>query len=259
MSLDTCVATSLFAAGFSTFWHAELEAQKKRIAETPENGDNDEGDVRALEALVGQKEVAQGTATATEEKSLSRGEELRLKYGHLSPEARKALLRKKIEENKKHNEIINNGSQPYSRKYHVVPDMLEKDIRDKVCKNGVYINNPTAKPLLSMIKGNYIENKQKNGMFPYVITMSGEIVIGNRNGNGSEGIRTPHPTIIGGKESIVRMAGMLDIRGGKIYDFDNQSGHYKPNSRSMKFAEEVFKSLPKVLFSKKSPHRRWFQ
>ena len=39
---------SLFAAGFSAFWHAELEAQKKRIAETPENGDNDEGDVLAL-------------------------------------------------------------------------------------------------------------------------------------------------------------------------------------------------------------------
>ena len=39
---------SLFAAGFSAFWHAELEAQKKRIAETPENGDNDEGGVLAL-------------------------------------------------------------------------------------------------------------------------------------------------------------------------------------------------------------------
>ena len=39
---------SLFAAGFSTFWHAELEAQKKRIAETPENGDNDEDAVLAL-------------------------------------------------------------------------------------------------------------------------------------------------------------------------------------------------------------------
>ena len=33
---------------FSAFWHAELEAQKKRIAEAPENGDNDEGDVLAL-------------------------------------------------------------------------------------------------------------------------------------------------------------------------------------------------------------------
>ena len=39
---------SLFAAGFSAFWHAELEAQKKRIAETPENGDNDEDAVLAL-------------------------------------------------------------------------------------------------------------------------------------------------------------------------------------------------------------------
>ena len=46
--LDTCAATSLFAAGFSAFWHAELEAQKKRIAETPENGDNNEDAVLAL-------------------------------------------------------------------------------------------------------------------------------------------------------------------------------------------------------------------
>lgn len=41
------------------------------------------------------------------------------------------------------------------------------------------------------------------------------------------------------------MAGILDIRGGKIYSYDDRSGHYRPNSESMKWADEAFKNYPK--------------
>ena len=34
---------------------------------------------------------------------------------------------------------------------------------------------------------------------PYVITTSGDIIVGRRNGNGKDGLATPHPTLIGGK------------------------------------------------------------
>ena len=50
--------------------HAKREAQKKRIAETPENGDNDEGGVRAVEklsAVNGIETESQRASTATEE------------------------------------------------------------------------------------------------------------------------------------------------------------------------------------------------
>lgn len=47
------------------------------------------------------------------------------------------------------------------------------------------------------------------------------------------------------------MAGLLEIRGGKIYSYNNLSGHYKPNIKSIKFADEAFDKLPKSLFSKK--------
>lgn len=95
-------------------------------------------------------------------------------------------------------------------------------------------------------------SKYTNMKVPYVIDMDGNIIIGKRNGNGKhEGaLPTPHPTLIGGKDPQVQMAGMLDIRGGKIYSYDNQSGHYKPNIKSMKIADEVFGRLSPKLFSK---------
>ena len=59
---------SLFAAGFSTFWHAELEAQKKRIAETHENGDNNEDAVLPLPSeQVDENHVAAQQSDASEE------------------------------------------------------------------------------------------------------------------------------------------------------------------------------------------------
>ena len=63
-------------------------------------------------------------------------------------------------------------------------------------------------------------------------------------------MRTPHPTLIGGKDPQVQMAGILDVRNGKIHGYDNQSGHYKPNKKSMEVADEIFGKLNPNLFHK---------
>lgn len=86
---------------------------------------------------------------------------------------------------------------------------------------------------------------------PYVIDMEGNIILGKRNGNGREGIPTPHPTLIGGENPRVQMAGLVKIRGGKIISYDNQSGHFKPNIQSMPIADKAFGKLPSSVFKKK--------
>ena len=80
-----------------------------------------------------------------------------------------------------------------------------------------------------MINRSYIGDKRTNIDLPYVITTNGDIIVGKRNGNGRDGLATPHPTLIGGRNPEVTMAGMLHIHGGKIDSYDTNSGHFKPN------------------------------
>lgn len=145
----------------------------------------------------------------------------------------------------------NSGSQPYAYSYHVVDDMKQYDIDNGTYK-GKYKKNPTAMKLTDAINGNYIVNKSFNGdAFTYVVDLDDNIIFGKRNGNGpkpAEG--TPHPTLIGGKDPVVKMAGILKIRNGKIYSYDDRSGHFRPNSKSMHVADEAFSKLPKELFHK---------
>lgn len=143
---------------------------------------------------------------------------------------------------------LHGNSQPYRKRYSVYAKMMKKDIKYAVYDVTIgYKKNPTAQNLGKMVNGNYIVNKHYNKKVPYVITTKGEVIIGSRNGNGKSPSKlpTPHPTLIGGKDPKVRMAGMLDIRGGKIYSYDNQSGHYRPNIKSMKWADKAFKNFPK--------------
>ncbi|MBO4317130.1 MAG: hypothetical protein J5855_02460 [Mailhella sp.] len=144
-----------------------------------------------------------------------------------------------------------NGSQPYAPSYHVVKSMHEQDIINGTYHNGHYSKNPTAKSFNEMINGNYIGNKNMNIDMPYVIDLDGNIIVGRRNGNGPNGIPTPHPTLIGGKDPQVKMAGIVHIQGGKIASYDGRSGHYKPNAKSMEAADEAFGKLPAILFKRK--------
>ena len=149
------------------------------------------------------------------------------------------------------------GSQPYAPSYHVESSMKKNDIETGVYK-GRYTKNPTAKKLTDMINGNYIGNKTTNESgLPYVIDMNGNIIVGKRSGNGRGpgALPTPHPTLIGGNDPQVQMAGLLKIGGGKILSYDNNSGHYKPNAKSMSVADEAFSKLPPSLFSKKFKRR----
>ena len=63
--------------------------------------------------------------------------------------------------------------------------MVKRDIKHGVYKLGFgYSQNPTSQNLSTLVNGNYIGNKLLNKEVPYVITSKGEVIIGNRNGNG---------------------------------------------------------------------------
>ena len=55
------------------------------------------------------------------------------------------------------------------------------------------------------------------------------------------------------------MAGLLKIGGGKILSYDNNSGHYKPNSKSLEkvdsFLDKLYKRNPNP-FDKRSKWRK---
>jgi hypothetical protein len=144
-------------------------------------------------------------------------------------------------------------SQPYSPKgYHVDTPMLEHDkIKGTYSNKDGYQKNPTSVKAADAIKNNkvYIEGKVANGQYTYVVDKDGDLVFGKRNG--SKRFQTPHPSLIGGKDPVVKMAGMVDIRNGKIFSWDDRSGHYKPNSESKKFADKAFGKLPKSVFVKR--------
>lgn len=144
------------------------------------------------------------------------------------------------------------NSQPYAKSYGVCKDMKRADMKNGVCsKKGYYTKNPTAQNFKDLINGNYIGDKKTSFHVPYVIDKKGNIIVGKRNGNGSNGLPTPHPTLIGGKDPRVKCAGILEIAGGKIYKIDVNSGHFKPNAKSLPAAKKLFEKLPKKLFHKK--------
>ena len=67
-----------------------------------------------------------------------------------------------------------------------------------------------------------------NGQYMYVVDTNGNIIIGSRAGQ-----HMPHPTLVGGQNPSVQGAGIIDIRGGKIFSIDNASGHFKPDASSL--------------------------
>ena len=147
---------------------------------------------------------------------------------------------------------LNGASQPFQEQYSVYSKMKKKDIKHGIydIKNGGYNLNPTSMLLERAVKGDYIFRKDLTTRMPYVINSNGDVIIGKRNGYGKSGPQTPHPTLIGGYDPKVKMAGMLYIRNGKIVRFDDRSGHYRPNIKSMKYAEEAFAKYQKYMEKK---------
>ena len=133
------------------------------------------------------------------------------------------------------------------QRYSVDSTMFPDDEVAGVLRNGEYIKNPTAHNINDYISegSNYLGSKNMNGQYMYVVDMDGNIIIGTRGGQ-----RMPHPTLVGGSNPQVQAAGMIEIRGGKIYSINNASGHFKPSIESLEVAEDVFSNLPQHIFSK---------
>ena len=139
------------------------------------------------------------------------------------------------------------GEGGSGHRYSVDSAMFPDDEAAGVLRNGEYVKNPTAHNINDYISegSNYLGSKNMNGQYMYVVDMDGNIIIGTRGGQ-----RMPHPTLVGGKNPQVQAAGMIEIRGGKIYSINNASGHFKPSIESLEVAEDVFSNLPQNIFSK---------
>lgn len=128
----------------------------------------------------------------------------------------------------------------------VDPATTTADAAAGVLNNGSYIKNPSAKNLTSLLTDSgKIGSKEMSGKFMYVVENNDEIIIGTRAGQ-----RMPHPTLVGGVNPQVYAAGIVDIRGGRIYSIDNASGHFKPGPEALKAAERAFNRLPLGAFRK---------
>lgn len=76
-----------------------------------------------------------------------------------------------------------------------------------------------------------------------MLDTNGNMIVGKRvNPNNGKG-KAPHPTLIGGKNPKVQCAGMITFSKGKIIAVNNESGHFRPNIKSM---EKVFDYLKKL-------------
>ena len=138
-------------------------------------------------------------------------------------------------------------SQAYAPTYHVVPSMLKHDKKhpDIYDPERGYFHNPTATKLNDAIQGDTVmfKGRKAEGSFTYVIDTNGNVIFGKRANPNNPNGRAPHPTLIGGKHPKVQMAGILHIERGKIKSFDDQSGHFRPSSKSMEKMEAAMRKL----------------
>jgi hypothetical protein len=110
-------------------------------------------------------------------------------------------------------QIAKFGFRTIRSKWGVDPAMRAADEAAGVIVKGRYIKNPTANNLSSLITDTgKIGGKRVSGQYMYVVDDTGNIVIGTRAGQ-----KMPHPTLVGGANPQVRAAGIVDIRGGRIY------------------------------------------
>lgn len=140
-----------------------------------------------------------------------------------------------------------NGSQPYAPTYHVTSDMIARDKADSdiYSLSTGYFKNPTATNLESAIDGNRVifNGRSADGTMTYVMDTNGNIIFGKRSNPNNAAKRAPHPTLLGGKDPQVQCAGMITFHKGRIQSINNNSGHYKPNSKSLDKVETALHRL----------------
>ncbi|HPZ23667.1 MAG TPA: hypothetical protein PLC25_02360 [Bacilli bacterium] len=123
-----------------------------------------------------------------------------------------------------------------------------------------YLKNPTATNIVDSVSNNKIylkDSKQPaDGIYIYVVDEKNNLIFGKRK-NPLGGNKSPHPSLIGGKNPKVKVAGEITFHHGKIYEIDVNSGHYKPNVKSLKKAENIlYSNFNNNMFSKNSRLRR---
>ena len=139
------------------------------------------------------------------------------------------------------------GSQPYADQYSVYIKMLAIDKKDQDIYDSStgYFKNPTAINLKDTIDGNrfVFEGHRAEGHMTYVMDTDGNIIFGKRSNPNDERKRAPHPTLIGGKDPQVQCAGMIVFKKGRIFSVDNQSGHYRPDLKSLNKVNDALERL----------------
>ena len=141
----------------------------------------------------------------------------------------------------------NGGSQPYAESYHVVSTEYNKDKADPDIynKESGYFKNPSAVSLEDAMDGNrfVFQGNRAEGYFTYVLDIAGNIIFGKRCNPNDPKKRSPHPTLIGGKDPQVQCAGMIVFKKGRILTVDNQSGHFRPPKKSMEKVDTILQEL----------------
>ena len=149
------------------------------------------------------------------------------------------------------------GSQPYAPTYQVVNDMMEKDKKDpNIYKpNTGYFKNPLASSIQDSIVNDQIKmnGHSASGTYTYILDENDNIVFAKRYNPNNSHSRAPHPTLVGGKDPVVQCAGMIHFEKGRIVWFNNDSGHFRPNGKSLEKVnvamEKLKQKYPKI-FSK---------
>ncbi|MCD8293807.1 MAG: hypothetical protein LUE27_00970 [Clostridia bacterium] len=144
------------------------------------------------------------------------------------------------------------GSQVYRRYYYLDPRMLDVDKQNPNVYNPAsgYFKNPTAYPIDEFMGKHfrngalYLDDEEPfGGSLPYVLDVHDRIIIGQRYNPIDGSDKAPHPTLIGGLNPPVRCAGLIYFYMGLIIGYDNASGHYKPNSKSLLQVGRAIKKL----------------
>lgn len=142
------------------------------------------------------------------------------------------------------------GSQPYAPMYHVVSEMMDRDKQDNNIYNPQtgYFINPFSISISNAIKNGQIQmdGHSAHGTYTYVLNGNGDIVFAKRFNPNSSKSRAPHPTLIGGKDPQVQCAGMIRIEKGRIVWYNNDSGHFRPNAKSLETVDNAMERLKKI-------------
>ncbi|GAA0666909.1 hypothetical protein GCM10010193_18200 [Kitasatospora atroaurantiaca] len=131
-------------------------------------------------------------------------------------------------------------------------DPADRQVKPVWTPEAGYVRNPSAAKLSTVVVKGRLGRGFENGTFMYAVDKNGDVWIGKRLAEPGAGpgraTGLPHPALIGGKDPVVLAAGETEVRGGRIYRIDNQSGHFQPPRSSLGTSIKEFFKLPTSAF-----------